>query len=242
MLALTATRERDETKIGNVRRGFMATLTLRPIVIVAAACIVLAWATIDRVCAEESPVRIVVLGDSLTAGYGVPAIDAFPAKLGFALRTRGQSAEVTNAGVSGNTAAMGLARLNRSIPNDTDAVILELGANDMLRGFDPDVTRAALATILRNLEARRVVVLLCGVRTQPSLGDEYKSAFAAMFSGLASEHNVLFYPAFDDAFVDDAQLKQLDGLHPTAAGIEAVVTRILPKVEALIDRARRRNR
>ncbi len=165
----------------------------------------------------------------LTAGYGVLAVDAFPAKLERALRTRGQSAAVANAGVSGDTAAMGLARLNRSITDDTNAVILELGANDMLRGFEPSVTRAALVMILRNLEARRIVVLLCGVRTQPNRGDEYKRAFAAMFSGLASEHDVLFYPAFDDAFVDDAQLKLPDGLHPTAAGIEAVVTRILPK-------------
>ena len=133
---------------------FMATLTLRPTVIVAAACIALAWATNHHVCAEERSVRIVVLGDSLTAGYGVPAVDAFPAKLEFALRRRGQSAEVANAGVNGDTAARGLARLNRSIPDDTDAVILELGANDMLRGFDPNVTRAALAAILRNLEAR----------------------------------------------------------------------------------------
>jgi acyl-CoA thioesterase I len=218
---------------------FMATLTLRPTVIVAAACIVLAWATNHHVCAEERSVRIVVLGDSLTAGYGVPAVDAFPVKLEFALRRRGQSADVANAGVSGDTAAMGLARLNRSIPDGTDAVILELGANDMLRGSDPNVTRAALAAILRNLEARRIVVLVCGVRSQPSLGVEYKSAFAAMFSGLARERNVLFYPAFDDAFVDDARLKQLDGLHPTAAGIEAVVARILPQVEALIARARR---
>jgi acyl-CoA thioesterase I len=206
----------------------MATLTLRPTAIVAAVCIVLAWATNHHVRAEERAVRIVVLGDSLAAGYGVPAFDAFPAKLERALRTRGQSAAVANAGVSGDTAVRGLARLNRSITDDTDAVILELGANDMLGGFEPNVTRAALAAILRNLEARRVVVLLCGVRTQPSLGDEYKSAFAAMFSGLASEHNVLFYPAFDDAFVDDAQLKLPDRLHPTAAGIEAVVTHVLP--------------
>ena len=176
-----------------------------------------------------------MIGDSLTAGYGVLAVDAFPAKLERALRTRGQSAAVANAGVSGDTAAMGLARLNRSITDDTDAVILELGANDMLRGFEPTVTRAALVMILRNLEARRIVVLLCGVRTQPSRGDEYKSAFAAMFAALASEHDVLFYP-------DDARLKLPDGLHPTAAGIEAVVTRILPKVEALIDRARHRDR
>jgi acyl-CoA thioesterase I len=220
----------------------MATLTLRPTIIAVAVCFVLACATSHHVRAEEKVVRIVVLGDSLTAGYGVPAVDAFPAKLERALNTGGQPAAVANAGVIGDTAAMGLARLNRSITDDTDAVILELGANDMLEGFEPTVTRTALAVILQNLEARRVAVLLCGVRTQPSLGDEYKSAFAAMFSGLASEHNVLFYPAFDDAFVDDAQLKMSDGLHPTAAGIEAVVTRILPKVEALIDRVRRRDR
>jgi acyl-CoA thioesterase-1 len=220
----------------------MATLSPRTTVIAAAVCVVLAWTISHHVRAEETAVKIVVLGDSLTAGYGVAAVDAFPAKLEHALRTSGRSVVVANAGVSGDTASMGLARLNRSITADTDAVILELGANDMLRGFEPSVTRTALAAILRNLEARRVVVLLCGVRTQPSLGDEYKSEFAAMFSGLAGEHNVLFYPTFDDAFVDDARLKLPDGLHPTAAGIETVVTRILPKVEALIDRARRRER
>jgi acyl-CoA thioesterase-1 len=220
----------------------MATLSPRTTVIAAAVCVVLAWTITYHVRAEETAVKIVALGDSLTAGYGVPAVDAFPAKLEHALRTSGRSVVVANAGVSGDTASMGLARLNRSITADTDAVILELGANDMLRGFEPSVTRAALAAILRDLEARRIVVLLCGVRTQPSLGDEYKSAFAEMFSGLASEHDVLFYPTFDDAFVDDARLKLPDGLHPTAAGIETVVTRILPSVEALIDRARRRER
>ena len=116
-------------------------------------------------------------------------------------------------------------------------MIVELGANDMLRGFDPTVTRAALAAILDALKVRRIAVLLCGVRTQPSLGEQYRSAFATMFSDLANDYNVLFYPTFDDAFVDNAKLKLPDGLHPTADGIEAVVSRILPKVEALIDRA-----
>jgi acyl-CoA thioesterase I len=215
----------------------MAALGPRTTVIAVAVCVVLTLTISHQVRAEETAVKIVALGDSLTAGYGVPGVDAFPAKLEQALRTSGRSVVVANAGVSGDTASMGLARLNGSITADTDAVILELGANDMLRGVEPSVTRAALAAILRDLEARRIKVLLCGVRTEPSLGDEYKSAFAAMFSGLAGEHNVLFYPAFDDAFVDDARLKLPDGLHPTAAGIEAVVTRILPKVEALIDRA-----
>jgi acyl-CoA thioesterase-1 len=220
----------------------MATPTLRHTVVAATVCIVLAWATSHQVRAEDRAVRIVVLGDSLTAGYGVLAVDAFPAKLERALRTKGRSVTVVNAGVSGETAAMGLARADRSIADDTDAVILELGANDMLKGFEPDVTRAALVAILRNLQARRIDILLCGVRTQPTRGDKYKAAFAAMFSGLASEHHVPFYPAFDDAFVDDPQLKLSDGLHPTPAGIEAVVTRILPKVEALIDRAGRSSR
>jgi acyl-CoA thioesterase-1 len=198
------------------------------------------WTVSHHVHADERVFRIVVLGDSLTAGYGLRAIDAFPAKLERALRAKGQSVTVTNAGVTGDTASMGLARLTQSITDDTDAVIVELGANDMLRGFEPSVTRASLAAILRNLEARRIAVLLCGVRTQPSLGDGYKSAFAAMFSSLANEYNVLFYPAFDEAFVDNARLKLSDDLHPTADGIEAVITRLMPKVEALIERARHR--
>jgi acyl-CoA thioesterase-1 len=208
----------------------------------AALYVLLAWTTGHPVQAEERVVKIVVLGDSLTAGNGLVVFDAFPAKLEHALRSEGQTAVVANAGVSGDTAAMGLARFDQSIPADTDAVILELGANDMLRGFEPNVTRAALAAILRKLEARKVVVLFCGVRTQPSLGDEYKRAFAAMFSSLATEYNALFYPAFDDAFVDQPQLKLSDGLHPTAPAIEAVVADILPRVEALIDRARHEQR
>lgn len=219
----------------------MVSLAPRPIAIVAAACITLSWLTSHPVFAEQRAVRIVVLGDSLTAGYGLSRADAFPAKLERALKDRGQFVTVVNAGVSGDTAAMGLARMDQSIARDTDAVIVELGANDMLRGFPPDITRAALAAILRDLEARRIVVLLCGVRTQPRFGDEYKSAFAAMFFDLAKEYKVLFYPAFDEAFVDDAALKLPDGLHPTTAGIEAVVASILPSVETLIESARRRH-
>ncbi len=220
----------------------IAMINARPVVIAVVAGIGLAWAAHQGVCAEPKVIRIVALGDSLTAGEGVASRDAFPAKLESALRARGQPVQVANAGVSGDTAARGLDRLDRSVPDNTDAVIVELGANDMLKGFDPGVTRAALTAILRKLEVRRIAVLLCGVRTQPSGGDEYKGAFAAMFRDLAAEHDVLFYPAFDEAFVDDARLKLSDGLHPTAAGIEAVVMRILPTVEALIDRADRRER
>ena len=217
---------------------FMATLTLRATVIIATVCIVLACATSHNVRAEERVVRIVVLGDTFIENKGVPVGDRFVDKLEFVLKARGQSVAVAGAAVPSDTAARGLARLDRVITDDIDAVILVLGANDMVWGIDPNVTRTALAEILRKLEARRIVALLCGARSQTKLGDEYRKAFAAMFCGLASEHNVLFYPAFDDAFVDDAQLKALDGLHPTPAGIEAVVTRILPQVEALIARAR----
>jgi len=210
--------------------------------ITLAGAVAFSWLPLLAVRAGDRVIKIVALGDSLTAGRAIPAGYRFTDQLEFALRAKGQSAAIINAGVGGDTAARGLARLHRSVPDDTEAVILELGANDMLGGFDPSVTRTALVEILRNLEARRIAVLLCGVRTRTTFGDEYKSAFAAMFSSLASEHNVLFYPAFDEAFVDDAQLKLSDGLHPNAAGIEAVVTRILPKVEALIDRARRKDR
>jgi len=219
----------------------MPTLTLRQLVIAAAVCIITVWVPVRPAEAEDRLTRIVALGDSLTAGYGLPALAAFPVQLEHALRAKGYSVTVANAGVTGDTAAMGLARLNRSIPDNTDAVILELGANDMLRGYQPTLTRRSLVAILQNLQARRVDVLLCGVRTQPDRGDEYRNAFAAMFADLASEYNLLFYPAFDEAFVDDARLKLSDDLHPTAGGIEAVVTRILPKVEVLIDHARRKD-
>ncbi len=200
---------------------------------------VLAGTISPCVYADERLVKIVALGDSLTAGYGLRWTDAFPAKLDAALRNAGRAVVVLNAGVSGDTAAMGLARLERAVPRDIDAVILELGVNDMHRGLEPSVTRAALEAILRRLEERQITVLLCGTETHLNLSAEYKRAFAAMFSDLAREHHVLFYPAFNDVFVDNAQLKQPDGLHPTAAGIDAVVAKILPKVEELIEQSRR---
>ncbi|MDF0517498.1 GDSL-type esterase/lipase family protein [Bradyrhizobium yuanmingense] len=217
---------------------FITTLTLRATIIIAGVCIVLAWAPIR---AEERTIKIVVLGDTLIENKGVPAFHRFPEQLELALRAKGQSVAVVNAGLVTDTAARSLRRFDRVVTDDTDAVILVLGGNDMLWGIDANVVRGALAEILGKLEARRIAVLLCGLRTQSKFGDEYKNTFAAMFSGLASEHNVLFYPAFDDAFVENAQLKALDGLHPNAAGNEAVVTRMLPTVETLIGLARRRH-
>ncbi|MCA1455944.1 lysophospholipase [Bradyrhizobium sp. BRP22] len=213
----------------------------RVAVVAVALCFVLAWAASNNVHADERTIKIVMIGDSLTEGK-VPEIDRIPIQLEFALKAKGQSVAVINAGVGGDSAAKGLARLNRVVTDDTDAVILALGWWDMDRGLDPNVTRAALAAILSNLEARRIAVLLCGVRAHTNFGDAHEKAFAAMFANLAREYNVLFFPAINEAFADDASLKAVDGLHPNAAGNKAVVKQILPTVEALVDRARLRNR
>jgi acyl-CoA thioesterase-1 len=198
----------------------------------------LALAVPSASAAAEKPVRIVALGDSLTAGFGVPADAAFPAKLEKALRARGLAVEVGNAGVSGDTASGGLARLDWSVPEGTDAVIVELGANDMLRGIDPKVTRAALEEIVRRLSARRIPILLAGMRAAPNLGPDYGRAFESIYSDLAAGDGVLFYPFFLDGVAAEARLNQRDGLHPTAAGVDAIVARILPKAEELVALAR----
>jgi acyl-CoA thioesterase-1 len=192
------------------------------------------------VSAERS-VRIVALGDSLTAGYGLPADAAFPAKLAKALAARGLAVEISNAGVSGDTMSGGLARLDWSVPEGTDAVILELGANDMLRGLDPQVTRSALQEILRRLNARHIAVLLCGMVATANLGTDYERAFNSIFPELAAADQLPLYPFFLAGVANQKELNQRDGLHPTAAGIDVIVARILPQVEELVQQVRRQN-
>ncbi len=187
----------------------------------------------------QQPAKIVVLGDSLSAGFGLPAQVAFPARLGAALKNKGVAVTIINAGVSGDTASGGLERLDWSVPEGTDAVILELGANDMLRGVEPAVTRNALDTILTRLSARQIPVLLCGMRAAPNMGTPYVRAFDAIYPALASTHGVVFYPFFLAGVATDRTLNQPDGLHPTAAGVDAIVVRILPKVEELIARVKK---
>ncbi len=182
--------------------------------------------------------KIVALGDSLTAGLGLAAADAFPAKLERALKAKGLAVEVANAGVSGDTAAGGLARLDWSVPPDTDAVIVELGANDMLQGKDPQRTRQALDEIVRRLAERRIAVLLAGMRAAPNLGGDYARSFEPIYPEIAAKYDVLFYPFFLDGIASEVKLNQRDGLHPTAAGIDTIVARILPKAEELVARAR----
>lgn len=183
--------------------------------------------------------KIVVLGDSLSAGFGLPVQDAFPAKLAEALKAKGIAATIANAGVSGDTANGGLERLNWSVPDGTDAVIVELGANDALRGLDPKLTRKALASILERLQERHIAVLLAGMKAPRNMGADYTQAFDAVYPELAATHPVVFYPFFLDGVAADPKLNQADGMHPNAAGVDIIVARILPRVEELISRARR---
>jgi acyl-CoA thioesterase-1 len=211
---------------------------LRQIAHAAVCSAALVAATAVPSASAQAPVKIVAFGDSLTAGYGLPDNEGFVPRLQAALAAKGIAADVQNAGVSGDTASDGLARLDWSVPEGTDAVILELGANDMLRGLKPEVTRNALDAILRRLTARRVAVLLCGMRAAPNLGPEYGTAFERIYPELATKYDVLMYPFFLDGAAADLKLLQHDGLHPNASGVDVMVARILPKVEELIARAR----
>lgn len=180
------------------------------------------------------PLKVVVLGDSLSAGYGLPANAAFPAKLQKALQAKGIATDMINAGVSGDTASGGLARLDWSVPPDTDAVIVELGANDALRGTDPKVPQQALDEIVKRLKARNIAVLLTGMLAPPNYGPDYAKQFNAIYPDLAKKYDVPLYPFFLDGVAAVAGLNQPDGIHPTAAGIDLVVANILPTVEAFL--------
>jgi acyl-CoA thioesterase-1 len=183
---------------------------------------------------RTKPIKLVVLGDSLTAGLGLPASAAFPARLQKALENKGIAVDMINAGVSGDTASGGRDRLDWSVPDGTDGVILELGANDALRGIDPTITRAALADILTRLQARNVPVLLCGMLAPPNYGADYAARFNAIYPDLAAAFHLPLYPFFLEGVATQAKLNQSDGLHPTAEGVDMIVKNILPSVEAFV--------
>jgi acyl-CoA thioesterase I len=178
--------------------------------------------------------KLVAFGDSLTAGYLLPADKGFTPVLEKALHKDGFDVSVVNAGVSGNTAADGLARLDWSVPEGTDAVILELGANDMLQGIDPAVTRKVLEDILDRLTARHIKVLIAGMLATPSLGKDYVKAFDAIYPALAAKYSAPLYPFFLEGVATHKELILADGLHPNGAGVEIIVKGILPQVEALL--------
>jgi acyl-CoA thioesterase-1 len=205
---------------------------LAPVTII---CLVLA---VSDGGAVDRPLKIVAFGDSLTAGLGLPADEAFPAKLEAALKTKGYAVNIVNAGVSGDTASAGLARFDWSVPDNTDAIILELGANDALRGVDPRQTKNALDAILDKIDARHIPVLLAGMQAPRNMGAGYVRTFDAIYPALASTHRVVFYPFFLDGVAADPKLNQGDGMHPAAAGVDVIVARILPRVEDLIGRVR----
>jgi len=199
-----------------------------------------AFATGAAAQPKLAPLRIVVLGDSLVAGFQLKASDAFPAQLERALKARGHAAEVINAGVSGDTTASALERLSWAVPERTDAVILELGANDALRGLDPARAKANLDRIITVVKAGGAEVLLTGMLAPRNLGEDYARAFDAIYAELASKHGTLLYPFFLDGVALDGQLNLGDGMHPNPKGVAEITRRILPVVEELIARVRAR--
>jgi acyl-CoA thioesterase-1 len=184
----------------------------------------------------ETP-TILAFGDSLIAGYGLASRDGFTAKLEAALRAKGFEVRVINGGLSGDTSAGGLARLDWALEPKPDFAIVELGGNDGLRGLDPAQTRANLDAILTKLKARGVPALFAGMYAPPNLGPDYGKAFNALYPELAEKHGVLFYPFFLDGVAADPALNQPDGIHPNAKGVDVIVERILPHVLKLIGKA-----
>ncbi|CAA2154592.1 Arylesterase [Methylobacterium brachiatum] len=184
--------------------------------------------------ASPGPIKLVALGDSLTAGYRLPSDAAFPTVLERLLKAKGADVTVANAGVSGDTATGGLDRVDWSVPDGTAGVILELGANDMLRGTDPKVTEGALAAIIERLKARGIPVLLAGMQAAPNLGPDYKARFDAIYPTLAKRYDLILYPFFLDGIIGDRAQHLDDGLHPNARGVETIAAQILPTVETFL--------
>jgi len=205
----------------------------RPILQTAGALVIM-LCLITPASAQQSPLRIVALGDSLSAGYLLPQKNAFPTVLERVLREKGRKVEVSNAGVSGDTASGGLERLDWAVGDGADLVIVELGANDMLRGVDPQITRKALAEIIKRLQAKKVPVLLAGMVAAPGMGRDYETKFNAIYGDLAREFGVALYPFFLEGVAGNRSLLLQDGLHPTPEGVETIVRGILPSVEALL--------
>lgn len=193
------------------------------------------------IAAETRPLKLVAFGDSLTAGYNLPGSAAFPMVVEKLLREKGVTVEIVNAGVSGDTTQGGLERVDWSVPDGTDGVILELGANDALRGVDPAQTEKALDAIVTRLKARGIAVLLAGMYAPRSNGPDYAARFDALFPRLAEKHGLILYPFFLDGIAGDRVLNQPDLLHPTADGVRVIATRMLPTLERFLASLRPRS-
>jgi acyl-CoA thioesterase I len=201
----------------------------------AAALLALLLSPFHSGNALARPLRIVAFGDSLSAGFMLPANASFPGQLEAALRAKGREVTVVNAGVSGDTASDGLARLDWSVPKSADLVIVEFGANDMLRGLDPEITRRALDEIITRLKAHGASVLLAGMRSMTNLGEDYRGRFEAIYPALAEAHQVPLYPFFLEGIAEQAAFNLSDGIHPNRAGVAKIVEGILAAVEAALD-------
>jgi len=202
------------------------------LIVMLAACLVLV--PLHRIEAEPLVPVIVAFGDSLTAGLGLPQDAAFPAQLEAALKARGTEARIVNAGVSGDTAAAGLARLDWALPDDASAVIIELGGNDALQGIPPEGTKAALEKIIEKVKARGLPILLAGMEAPPNMGKDYADRFRAIYPDLAARYGLVLYPFFLEGVALNDSLLQGDGIHPNTGGVAVIVEGILPKVEELL--------
>jgi acyl-CoA thioesterase-1 len=187
--------------------------------------------------AVAQPLTLLGFGDSLMAGYGLQPSDAFPVKLEAALKAKGHDVKVINAGVAGDTALDGASRLDWALSDDVDAVIVEFGANDALRGLPVPQAEQALDQLLGKLAEKKLPVLIAGMRAPPNLGPDYQTAFDGMYQRLAEKHGMLLYPFFLDGVAADVKLNQADGMHPNPAGVDVIVSRILPSVERLLEQA-----
>jgi acyl-CoA thioesterase-1 len=203
-----------------------------------AAVVLLLWLAAAQ--AGTQPIRILALGASITAGYGLDAADSLPVQLEAALRAQGVDATVINSGVSGDTSAGGLARLDWALADNPDLVILDLGGNDALRAIDPKSTEANLDAIVSRLKAEKRGVLIAGMLAPPNLGTDYQTAFNAVFPAVAARYDATLYPFLLDGVVADPALNQEDGIHPNAAGVKVIVARMLPYVLQAIQRLDRK--
>lgn len=180
--------------------------------------------------ALAAPRVVTILGDSITAGYGLPARDALPVQLEAALRKAGADVRVRGAGVSGDTTAGGLARVNFSVRGDTAVCVVALGANDLLQGVEPRITRANLDAIIRKLKGRGITVVLAGMHAPVAIGGDFARQYNAAFSDLARTHKVAFYPSLLDGVMGMRHLNQKDGIHPNAQGVKVIAERLAPVV------------
>jgi len=185
------------------------------------------------------PVRILMLGDSLTSGYGLPAGDGLTARLEAKLRADGHDVTVINGGVSGDTSAGGRARLDWALADRPDIVVVALGGNDALRGIDPASTKANLDAILARLRQAGAAVLLAGMYAPPNFGRDYERRFRALYPALAAKHGVALFPFLLDGVAGKPELNQADGIHPSARGVRVIVDRIAPSVVRLLDTLKR---